>query len=112
MERKICEECGSKINKKLVDYMLLGTNLGKFEAEVCSKCGEQVFDENIFSKIEKKAKELGLWGLQAKVKINQVGNSLAVTITKPISDFLKLKKGKDVFIYPEDRHRLIVEIPE
>jgi hypothetical protein len=112
MERKICEECNGKIEKRLVDYVLLGKNLGKFEAEVCNKCGEEVFDEEASDKIEKKAKELGLWGLQSKAKVNQVGNSLAVTVTKPISKFLDLKKGKDVLIYPEDKHRLIVEIQE
>jgi hypothetical protein len=112
MERKTCEECGGKIEKKLVDYVLLGKNLGKFEAEICNKCGEEVFDENASDKIEKKAKELGLWGLQSKAKVNQVGNSLAVTVTKPISEFLNLKKGKDVLIYPEDKHRLVVEIQE
>ena len=112
MERKICEVCGGKIEKKLVDYILLGINLGKFEAQVCTKCQENVFDEEVFDKIEKRAKELEIWGLQAKVKVNQVGNSVAVTITKPISKFLKLKKGKDVIIYPQDSHRLIVEIPE
>lgn len=107
MERKICESCGGKIEKKQVDYILLGINLGRFEAEVCTKCQEEVFD-----KIEKKARELGIWGLQAKVKVNQFGNSIAVTITKPISKFLKLKKGKDVIIYPQDTHRLIIDIPE
>ena len=91
--------------------ILLGKNLGKFNAEVCSKCGEEVFNEDVSDKIEKKAKELGLWGLQAKVKVNQVGNSIAVTVTKPISKFLNLKKGNDVLIYPEDKNRLIVEIP-
>src|SRR3989344_3459529 len=111
MQRKNCEECDGKIEIKLIDYILLGKNLGKFEAEVCSKCGETVFDENVSNKIEQKAKELGIWGLQAKVKVNQVGNSIAVTITKPISEFLNLKKGKDVLIYPEDKHRLIIEIP-
>ena len=111
MERKICEECNGKIEKKQVEYILLGKNLGKFNAEVCSKCGEEVFNEDVSDKIEKKAKELGLWGLQAKVKVNQVGNSIAVTVTKPISKFLNLKKGNDVLIYPEDKNRLIVEIP-
>ena len=110
MERKICEECHGKIKKKLVDYILLGKSLGKFEAEVCNACGEQVFNENVSEKIEKKAKELGLWGLQARVKVNKVGNSIAVTVTKPISEFLNLKKGKDVLIYPEDKHRLIIEV--
>src|SRR3989344_6586629 len=112
MERKICEECNGNIEKKLVDYILLGKNMGKFEAEVCRNCGEQVFDEDVSNKIEKKAKQLGLWGLQAKVKVNKVGNSIAVTVTKPISEFLNLKKGKDVLIYPEDKHRLVVEIQE
>ncbi|MEK6841229.1 MAG: hypothetical protein AABW57_01255 [Nanoarchaeota archaeon] len=112
MQRKICEECSGKIEKKLIDYILLGKILGKFEAEVCNKCGEQVFDEDVSDKIEKRAKESGLWGLQAKVKVNQVGNSIAVTVTKPISEFLNLKKGKDVLIYPENKHKLIVEIPE
>ena len=112
MERKICQECGGKIGKRRIDYILLGQNLGKFEAEVCNRCGEQVFDEDIGDKIEKKSKELGLWGLQAKVKVNQLGNRIAVTVTKPISEFLKLIKGKDVLIYPEDRNKLIVEIPD
>src|SRR3989344_918478 len=110
MERKICGECGGKIEKKLVNYVFLGKSFGKFWAEVCNKCGEEVFDEEASDKIEKMAKKLGLWGLQAKVKVNQVGNSIAVTITKPISEFLNLKKGKDVLIYPEDKHRLIIEI--
>ncbi|MEK6907132.1 MAG: hypothetical protein AABW45_01250 [Nanoarchaeota archaeon] len=110
MERKICEECHGKTEKKSVDYMLLGKNLGKFEAEVCNKCGEQVFNEDVSEKIEKRAKELGLWGLQARVKVNKVGNSIAVTVTKPISEFLNLKKGKNVLIYPEDKHRLIIEV--
>ena len=112
MERKTCEECNGKIEKKLVDYILLGKNLGKFPAEVCMKCGEQVFDESVSDKIEKKAKRFGLWGLQAKVKVNQVGNSIAVTVTKPISEFLNLRKGKDVLIYPENKNKLIVEIPK
>ena len=98
--------------KKLVEYKLLGWKLGNFEALVCNKCGEEIFDEGASDKIEKKAKELGLWGLHAKVKVNQVGNSIAVTVTKPISEFLNLKKGKDVLIYPEDKHKLIVEIQE
>ncbi|MBI2670548.1 hypothetical protein HYX18_01015 [Candidatus Woesearchaeota archaeon] len=112
MERKVCEECGGKIEKRLVEYNLLGFSLGKFEAEVCNQCKEEVFSEETFNKIEKKTKELGLWGLHARVKVNQLGNSVAVTITKPISEFLKLKKGRDVIIYPEDKHRLIIEIPE
>jgi len=110
MEIEKCPECNGKLEKKNVDYILLGKNLGKFEALVCNNCGEEIFNEEASDKIEKKAKELGLWGLYAKVKVNQVGNSIAVTVTKPIAEFLDLKKGKDVLIYPEDKHKLILEI--
>jgi len=48
-ENKMAEKCytcekGNLIKKK-VDYIFLGKNLGKFEAEVCPVCGEQFFNE-------------------------------------------------------------------
>lgn len=110
MKRTKCEECGGKIVKKKVDYIFLGENLGKFEAEICCKCGEQVFDEDVTKKISIIAKKKGLYGLAAKSKINQVGNSVAVTIASKIAKFANLKKGEEVRVYPENRHRLIVEI--
>lgn len=110
MKRTKCEECGGKIVKKKVDYIFLGENLGKFEAEVCSKCEEKVFDEDVSKKISTIAKKRGLWGLASKAKVNQVGNSIAVTIASKIAKFTNLKKGEEVRVYPENRHRLIVEI--
>ncbi len=56
------------------------------------------------------AKKRGLWGLASKAKVNQVGNSIAVTIASKIAKFTNLKKGEEVRVYPENRHRLIVEI--
>jgi len=110
MKRIKCEECGGRIVKKKVDYLFLGENLGKFEAEVCSKCGEKVFDEDVSKKISMIAKKKGLWDLASKAKVNQVGNSIAVTIASKIAKFTNLKKGEEVRVYPENRHRLIVEI--
>jgi len=57
MERITCEECGGKIAHKKIDYIFLGENLGKFPAEVCTKCGEEVFDECSTNKISKIAKK-------------------------------------------------------
>ena len=37
MERTKCEECGGKLEKKKIDYLYLGENLGKFDAEVCEE---------------------------------------------------------------------------
>ncbi len=108
MKRKICEECGGKIIHKMVDYILLGENLGKFPAEVCTKCGEQVFDEEVSEKIDVIAKQKGLWGLQAKTRVGKIGNSFNVLINSKIAKFLELKKGEEVVVYPESKNKLVI----
>ena len=109
MDRKICEECGGKVVKKNVDYIHLGQLIGKFDAEVCMQCGEKVFNEEVFDKIEQIIRKKGLWGLAAKAKVNKLGNSVAITINKKIADFVNLKKGEEVRVYPEDKHRIVIE---
>ena len=108
--RSKCEECNGNIIRKKVDYIYLGENLGKFEAEVCEKCKEVVFDEEITKKVSEIAKKKGLYGLASKAKISQVGNSIAITINKKLAKFANLKKGEEVTLYPEDKHRIIIEI--
>ncbi|MBI5065973.1 YgiT-type zinc finger protein [Candidatus Woesearchaeota archaeon] len=104
----ICEK-GFLENKK-VDFSLYGTNLGKFDAQVCSVCGEKFFDEKASDEIDDKAKEKGLWGLEADTKVTKTGSSMAVTISKKIGDFMCLEKGKRVHLRPENKNRLVVEI--
>jgi len=58
-----CLECGGRIVKKKINYTFLGQNLGRFKAEVCTKCGEQVFSEETAERISEIAKKRGLWGL-------------------------------------------------
>ena len=104
----ICEN--GSLTKKKVDYMLYGVNMGKFSAEVCNKCGEVFFDENTSKKMTEIAKKKGLWGLQAKTKIGQAGTTLDIRLPKRIIEFLNLKKGKEVEIYPEGKNRLVISI--
>lgn len=108
MERSKCEECGGKIEKKQVDFYVYGISLGKFPAEVCSKCNEEIFDEKTSEKIDSLAKERGLWGLDRKVRIVKIGNSLAVRIPKVISEFLGLKEGKEAIMKP-GKDKIIIE---
>src|SRR3989338_1537974 len=82
MKRTKCEECNGKIILKNVEVSIHGISLGKFPADVCSKCGEEVFEEKISSEIENLSKARGLWGLDRKVKIVKIGNSLAVRIDR------------------------------
>lgn len=103
-----CDKCNGKIIKTKVDYILFGVNLGEFPAEVCTKCGEKLFSEETTDSILETAKKNGLWGLHSKSKVGIVGNSLDIKINKRIADFIGLKKGKEVEIYPEDKHKLVI----
>jgi hypothetical protein len=47
---------------------MFGVDLGTYDAEVCSRCGESFLTGESMDKIEARAKELGLWGLASKVK--------------------------------------------
>jgi len=108
MERKKCEECKGRIIKKYIEFSMYGVSFGKFLAEVCTKCGEEIFDEKTSEEIDKIAKQKGLWGLAKKVKIVKIGNSLAIRIPKIISDFLGLKEGKEAMMTPE-KNKIVIE---
>ncbi len=105
-----CPICNGRLSRKNVDFKLGNIDLGEFEADVCSKCNERFFTEESSDNIDKKAKELGLWGIAGKTKISYSGNSLIVRIPKEISQFMKLEKGEEVLIHPEGRDKLIIEI--
>ncbi len=104
----MCEK--ETLEKKNVEYELFGKLIGTFPAEVCPACKEQFFDEDTSDAITAATKKKGLWGLRAKTKVGQSGDSLDVRISKPIADFLKLKKGEEVTIYPENQRRIVIEL--
>ena len=106
----MCWECNVKMIKKNVDYSLYGIKIGSFPALVCPKCGEIYFSEETSKKITEITKNKGLWGLGAKTKIGQAGSTLDIRLNKKMIDFMKLKKGKEVNIYPQSRDKLIVEV--
>ncbi|MBI4448993.1 hypothetical protein HY641_03135 [Candidatus Woesearchaeota archaeon] len=106
MKRTTCEECGGKIINKKVDYMLLGQSLGKFDAQVCTTCGEVCYEEEVSKEMTRIAKEKGLWGLSATTKVGQTGDSLDVRLSKRIVDFVGIKKGTEVTIQPVNKHKI------
>lgn len=109
-DENMCWECEEKMKDEDVDYSLYGVKIGKFPAKVCEKCNETYFSEEISKKITKITKKKGLWGLQAKTKIGQAGTTLDVRLPKKIIGFFNLKKGKEVTIYPEDEHKMVISI--
>ena len=84
--------------------------LGKFLAQVCTRCGEEVFSEETSDEIERITKEKGLYALEARTKIGVSGNCLDIRVNQKIANFLSLRKGKEVVIYPESKNKLIVSV--
>ena len=109
-EEDKCWECGGRMIDKKADYSLYGISLGKFPARVCNKCNETYFSEGISREITKIAKERGLWGLGYKTKIGQAGSTLDIRLNKTLINFLGLKKGEEVTVYPESKNKLVVTI--
>lgn len=106
-----CYECRKgNLKKKKVEYKLYGIVIGEYQAEVCDKCGETYFDSNALEKIEKKTKELGLFGLRKRVKVGTSGNALDIKLSKRFVDFFNIKKGQEVEIEPVDKNRFEVEV--
>lgn len=105
-----CVFCNSATEEKLVDYAEIGVSLGKFKAQVCTKCGETFFDSETAEKIQAKSKELGLFGLAKKIKVAEVGNSLAIRVPKHLAEFVGLKKGHEVLIRPREKNELSIEV--
>ena len=103
-----CDECGGKIEKKKVDFSLYGESLGKFDAEVCTRCGEELFSEEVSQQMDQVAKEKGLWGLESHTKVGQAGDSLIIRINKKVAEFHGLKKGEEVTVAPESKRKLAV----
>ncbi len=105
-----CPLCDGKMKTTKAEYSYYDMLLGKFDAEVCQKCGEVFFTEEASDQIDSIAKERGHWGLERKSKISYSGNSLIVRIPKEIARFMHLEKGEEIRIRPEGRKRLVVEI--
>jgi len=104
----ICEK--GTLQKVKKPYRLYGEYLGDVQAEQCIKCAEVFYSEETSKKMTEAAKKRGLWGLNAESKIGQSGTTLDIRVPKKIIDFMNLKKGEAVKIYPEDKNKLIVEI--
>lgn len=104
----ICEK--GELKKVKLPYQLYGEHLGDFEAEKCGRCGEVFYSEETSKKMTQAAKNKGLWGLNAESKVGQSGTTLDIRLPKRVIEFMNIKKGGTVKIYPEDKKKLVVEL--
>ncbi|NOZ76601.1 MAG: AbrB/MazE/SpoVT family DNA-binding domain-containing protein [Euryarchaeota archaeon] len=108
MRCPICEK--GSLRKGEVEEEMFGISLGRFPAEICDACGESFLDGQAMEEIEKKAKELGVWGLAEKLKVVKSGNSLVVRIPAKIAKFLGIEAGNEILLYPEGKKKAVFEI--
>ncbi len=105
-----CPACRQKMKPGKYPYAYTDISLGLFEGEKCAHCGEIFFSEKASDEIDRKAKEIGIWGMGKEGIVGTSGNSLIVRVPKEIGEFLNLKPGKKVFIHPEGKKKLVVEM--
>lgn len=109
MERCVMCEKG-KLQKIKERSYFYDFDLGLYEIEVCNKCGEKFYGSDVVGAMEKKAKELGVWGFKEKAVVHKLGGSLSLTIKKKLADFVNLKANEEVAIYPEGKKKLAIEV--
>jgi ribosomal protein S27AE len=106
-----CPVCGKGVLRPArVQEERFGVNLGKYDGEVCNRCGESFLGSKSMKRLETWAKELGLWGLSTKVKVVRSGNSLVVRIPPPLAKHLRLRSGLELLIAPDKERRLVLEL--
>jgi len=96
--------------KKKVEYLSLGQSLAWFDALVCPKCHETIFEGHVSEQIEKKAKALGLWGLARKSRIGTSRTALDIKLPKQIAEFLGIKKGQEIIIEPRTKNKIEITV--
>lgn len=105
-----CVMCNGKTVQKTVEHTEFGIPLGKFPATVCTRCGETYFSAETVDAIQRKSKERGLFGLARKVKVGEVGSSIAIRIPKELAEFMELEKGREVVLMPKNKHDLHIQV--
>lgn len=109
MKPNPCPLCGGRLAAKSVPYDFAGVNLGTFQAEICGKCGEVFFTEEASRRIDKTAKEKGVWGIGRRAKVGYSGHSLILRIPAELAAAAHLKKGSTVYLQPAGERKILVE---
>ena len=105
-----CPKCNKGILKKgMTSYSEYGIFFGKYPADICTYCKEAWFDEDVFDKIQRKSKKLGLFGLGKKVKASYENGILKVKLPKEITKDFPIK-NPSIIVEPIGRQKFSVKI--
>ncbi len=110
MTRK-CIQCGKGTLKKVkTEYVSHGISLGRYDALQCTCCKARYYESKVIGAMQEAEKKAGIFGLEAKTRISEVGHNYAVRLPKRMSDFLNIKKGTEASINVENKHRIVITV--
>ena len=98
------------MKESLGNVEFFGIDFGLKKIEVCTKCGEEYISDEIMEEIEKKVRELGIFGLERKVKVTKSGNSLVIRIPPDIAKFVGLKYQDLLSLMPVEKGKMEIKV--
>ena len=104
--------CGGKLVTAPIQVEYFGIDFGIREGHVCTKCGDEYLTEEVWQEIEDRAKGVGLFAIERKVRVRKSGNSLVVTIPPEIAKYLEIKKETLLSLVPTGKRKVEIEIAE
>ena len=98
------------MKETLDEIEFFGIDFGIKKVEMCTKCGDIYISDEVYEEVEKKAKDLGLFGLERKVKVTKSGNSLVLRLPPDIVKFAGLKYKDILSILPIEKGRFEIKV--
>jgi len=102
--------CGGKLVVAPMHVEYFGVDFGIRDGHVCTSCGDEYLTDEVWQEVEDKAKELGLFGIERKVRVRKSGNSLVVSIPPDIAKYLGITKECLVSLVPTGKRKIEIEV--
>jgi antitoxin component of MazEF toxin-antitoxin module len=80
--------------------MFFGVDFGIRTGHSCTTCGDEFLTEETWDEVERKAKELKIFGLERKVRIRKSGNSLVITLPPEVAAYIGARSDVLVSLVP------------
>lgn len=103
-----CPKCSVEYEKEKTDYEQFGIIVKDLEALQCPKCGDKVFTGDQVDRIQQ-----SIWNLAPKIrikrKVTRAAGKPTIYLPEDIIRDAKVKIGDEVYIYMQDRRRIVIE---